>query len=229
MPSLASGRSCCTAWAMTWAVECRRTFRPSGESMVTPSTSAPSGSSWSRSFSSPLTRATTTSRRSKKSSAPVVPVVTLVSSPSTRRVICWASDTGVSYSKLRLHSLWHTGTTASHRQCYRFRYGPTNAAHGGAEPRLPVEPGNRQRPADAIEGRWHIAEGLRAGHPGGPADGLRQGQTVRFAQVPGHARADADAPGTGPSGGPADQQQAGSKQKRTGVFLGLVEEDRIHA
>ena len=38
MPSLASGRSCCTAWAMTWAVECRRTLRPSGESMVTPST-----------------------------------------------------------------------------------------------------------------------------------------------------------------------------------------------
>ena len=35
MPSLASGRSCCTAWAMTWAVEWRRTSRPSGESMVT--------------------------------------------------------------------------------------------------------------------------------------------------------------------------------------------------
>ena len=38
MPSLASGYRSWTAWAMTCAVECRRTFSPSGDSIETDST-----------------------------------------------------------------------------------------------------------------------------------------------------------------------------------------------
>ena len=42
MPSLASGNSSCTAWAMTCAVEWRRMSRPSSEEISTGSTSSPS-------------------------------------------------------------------------------------------------------------------------------------------------------------------------------------------
>ena len=43
MPSLAAGLTSCTAWASTCAAECRSTARPSGESMVTASTTSPVG------------------------------------------------------------------------------------------------------------------------------------------------------------------------------------------
>src|SRR6476646_4570413 len=191
MPSLASGRSCCTAWAMTWAVEWRRTLSPSGESMVTASTLASSGRGWSRSFNSPLTRATTTSRRSKKSSAPVVPVVTLVSSPSTRRVICWASDTGVSYSKLRLRSLWRTGTTASLVHAIGFSRGqPTRHERNGghADGRSAAQPGDGEVPADPVQGAGQV----RLLPAGGAGSRRREREGLRAAEVPGHGGADAD-------------------------------------
>ena len=44
MPSRAFGLISCTAWASTCAAECRSTARPSGSSMVTASTTAPSAS-----------------------------------------------------------------------------------------------------------------------------------------------------------------------------------------
>src|SRR6478609_910956 len=77
MPSFASGLTCCTAWASTCAAEWRSTERPSGESMVTPSTSSPGARAVSRSLSTPFTRTTTTSRRSANSSVPVVAVSTV--------------------------------------------------------------------------------------------------------------------------------------------------------
>ena len=43
MAYLAPGQSRRTAWAMTWAVECRRTSRPASESSVTMATSRPVG------------------------------------------------------------------------------------------------------------------------------------------------------------------------------------------
>ena len=93
MPSRALGFTCWTAWARTCAVECRRTSRPSGLSMVTGSTTSPSASTWARSTSWPPTRATTTLRSSAKRSAAVVPSATDRSSPATVTVI-WA-DTAV--------------------------------------------------------------------------------------------------------------------------------------
>ena len=98
MPSLASGNSSCTAWAITWAVEWRRMSRPSGLSIATGSTSSPSASSWARSRSSPPTRAAITSGVSEKSSHALVPVVTVWSSRApacTRTTLIW--DTGGSW------------------------------------------------------------------------------------------------------------------------------------
>ncbi len=98
MPSLASGKCCCTAWAMTCAVEWRSTASPSSEETSTPSTTSPSASTWDRSRSSPLTRATTTSRSSVNSSAAVVPAVTCCVSwpPAPDRVMdSWADTVGL--------------------------------------------------------------------------------------------------------------------------------------
>ena len=60
MPSVASGNSCCTAWASTCAVEWRRIDRPSGLPACTGSTASPAASGYARSRSSPFTRAAIT-------------------------------------------------------------------------------------------------------------------------------------------------------------------------
>ena len=60
MPSLASGNSSWTAWAITCAVECRMMARPSSLPISTGSTASPSASGVARSRSSPLTRAAMT-------------------------------------------------------------------------------------------------------------------------------------------------------------------------
>ena len=60
MPSFASVCRAWTAWAATWAAECRRMASPSGLSMAIGSTSAPAGSGRFRSRNSPLTRTATT-------------------------------------------------------------------------------------------------------------------------------------------------------------------------
>lgn len=97
MPSLASGKSSCTACAMTCAVEWRRMFRPSSEEISTGSTVSPSFTSYARSFSSPAMRAATMVRSPAKSSAAVVPVATTRSSRSESRwMITRTSDTGLS-------------------------------------------------------------------------------------------------------------------------------------
>src|SRR5947209_10988260 len=59
MAYLAPGNRSHTAWAMTWAVEWRRTYRPSSVLSVTTETVAPSGSGVSRSTSRPSTVAAT--------------------------------------------------------------------------------------------------------------------------------------------------------------------------
>ena len=86
MPSLASGWTCCTAWARTWAVLCRSTARPSSEPMSTGSTTSPSASTWLRSTRSSLTRATTVRRSPSKSAPAVVPSATDRSLPATGTV-----------------------------------------------------------------------------------------------------------------------------------------------
>src|SRR6478752_2152302 len=71
MPSLAFGKTSWTAWASTWAVEWRRTARPSGSSIRTGSTTSSGPISVARSFRTPFTRAKTTARSSAKRSAAV--------------------------------------------------------------------------------------------------------------------------------------------------------------
>src|SRR5215210_3509673 len=79
MPSLASGRSCCTAWASTWAAECRITLRPSSLSAPTGSTSTSASGAQARSRSRPSTSRTTTTaldplvgRPASRTAAPAV-------------------------------------------------------------------------------------------------------------------------------------------------------------
>ncbi len=86
MPSFASGLTCCTAWASTCAALWRSTARPSGEPIVTGSTTVPGASSRERSSSSPPTRITTTSLRSAKRSVPVVGVCTVT--------VSWVASSG---------------------------------------------------------------------------------------------------------------------------------------
>ncbi|MEY3858402.1 MAG: hypothetical protein RL290_996 [Actinomycetota bacterium] len=66
MPSFVSAKTSCTACAITWAVEWRRTKRPSGELIETDSTASPSCRSVQRSLRTPLIRQTTTSLLSAK-------------------------------------------------------------------------------------------------------------------------------------------------------------------
>src|SRR3954468_23252366 len=60
MPSVVPGNSSCTAWASTWAVECRMTARPSALAAGTGSTSASASGAQFRSFRSPLATSRTT-------------------------------------------------------------------------------------------------------------------------------------------------------------------------
>src|SRR5690349_12977528 len=57
----------CTAWAITCAVEWRRMFRPSGESIATGSTVSVVVTVVALSLSSPLTRKATTARSGNRS------------------------------------------------------------------------------------------------------------------------------------------------------------------
>ena len=96
MPSLASGHSCCTAWASTWAVEWRRMSRPSALSIATGSTSSPSSSTWDE-VPQLARRPAPRPRRasSVNSSHALVPVVTVRSSrasAASRAILI--SDTG---------------------------------------------------------------------------------------------------------------------------------------
>ena len=59
MPSLASGKSCCTAWASTCAAEWRITARPSSVSAGTGATSTSSSGAQARSLSTPSGARTT--------------------------------------------------------------------------------------------------------------------------------------------------------------------------
>ena len=93
MPSLASGYSAWTACAVTWAVECRRMARPSGESMATASTSSSGANSRARSRSSPLTRMATTVRSAPNRSSPVVAVSTTRASRESGRTTVMETDT----------------------------------------------------------------------------------------------------------------------------------------
>ena len=65
MAKWAPGHSRSTAWARTWAVEWRRTSRPSGVVAVTTVTSAPSGSSRDRSTGTPSKVAATAALASR--------------------------------------------------------------------------------------------------------------------------------------------------------------------
>jgi hypothetical protein len=60
MPSFVPGNSSCTAWASTWAVECRMTARPSALAAATGSTSASASGVQARSFRSPVDSSRTT-------------------------------------------------------------------------------------------------------------------------------------------------------------------------
>ncbi len=100
MPSRASGKTSCTACASTCAVECRSTASPSGDPMVTGSTTSPSATTCARSRSSPPTRATTTASgpfagpAPSSSSPAVVPCSTCRSLPETTTVR-WPGTVGL--------------------------------------------------------------------------------------------------------------------------------------
>src|SRR5674476_389598 len=72
MPSFASARRSCTAWAAMCADEWRRIARPSSEVARIASTVEPSDTSWARSKVSPATFMATTDWSSPKRSSPVV-------------------------------------------------------------------------------------------------------------------------------------------------------------
>src|SRR5437660_234139 len=65
MAYLAPGNRSHTAWAITWAVEWRRTYRPASESAVTMATSAPSGRGAFKSDCAPSTTAASAALRSR--------------------------------------------------------------------------------------------------------------------------------------------------------------------
>ena len=91
MPSFASGKTSCTAWASTCAVEWRSTFSPSGLSSATGSTATSSAGRQSRSRSWPCGSRTTTIAfgpligrpAAATASAAVVPAATTTGSATT--------------------------------------------------------------------------------------------------------------------------------------------------
>src|SRR5918995_3281354 len=92
MANLAPGKRSSTAWAIAWAVEWRRTGRPSSLSSVTTATLAPSGSGAARSVAVPSTVTATAAAARRRPmpaarSAPVAPSGRERSEPSGRETV----------------------------------------------------------------------------------------------------------------------------------------------
>src|SRR5829696_1065547 len=99
MANLAPGNRSRTTWAMTWAVEWRRTARPSSLSSVTTATLAPSGSGAARSIAVPSTVTATAAAARRRPmpaarSAPVAPSGRERSEPSGRETVMLPAISG---------------------------------------------------------------------------------------------------------------------------------------
>src|SRR5450756_744017 len=107
----------------------RSTLSPSGESIVTASTTAPAGTARCRSHSSPSTRATTMLRRSAYSSAPVVPSSTVRAAESTVMVIWdtvgFSSSSSRCAKRVSMLSSRATRSVATRTWVCRVDQGPT--------------------------------------------------------------------------------------------------------
>src|SRR5581483_3426041 len=95
MAYLAPGHRLVTAWARTWAVECRSTWRPASLSPVTIATSSPSSTRRPRSTICPSTEPATAALASlgpiaAATSATVAPAATSRLEPSGRVTEIWA-------------------------------------------------------------------------------------------------------------------------------------------
>src|SRR4051794_9985492 len=95
MEYLAPGKSWVTAWAITCAVEWRRTWRPSSLLSVTMATAAWSGNGRPRSSSDPSTLAATAALARRlpidaATSPAVVPAAYSRSEPSGREIVIWS-------------------------------------------------------------------------------------------------------------------------------------------
>ena len=87
MPSLASGKISCTAWANTWAAEWRMTLRPSSVSAATGMTSTSASGTHDRSRSRPSrSRTTTTAAGSPRPGSPASRTASPAVVPAATRI-----------------------------------------------------------------------------------------------------------------------------------------------
>src|SRR4051812_8430893 len=114
MPSLVPGKSSCTAWASTCAVECRMTARPSALAAGTGSTSASASGVQFRSLRSPVaTSRTTTAPSGPLSGTPASLSACIAVVPAGTRTVAVAVDEdGIDTGALQ-RVVWSDGNVAS--------------------------------------------------------------------------------------------------------------------